>query len=83
LEWVGDVVFLAVLAVISLLFFAVLVQREREHRAERRDLLDRLMSRDIHEYKAVTAPEPNVSDPVHVSDEEEYLREIEQMKSGV
>lgn len=54
---------------------------QRQHAAERADLLDRLMSRDIVEYKTHTAPIV-ASDPVHVTDEEEWAREIEQMKSG-
>lgn len=51
--------------------------------AERRDMLDRLMSKDIVEYKqlqpAAAAPK---SEPVDMTDEEEWAREIESMKSG-
>lgn len=72
MEWVSDVVHLAVVG----LLFVVMVWQEREHRQERQDLLDRMMSRDIEQYKAVTAPEPVKSDPVDLTEEEEWEREI-------
>ncbi|MEK0313734.1 hypothetical protein [Cohnella sp. 56] len=51
--------------------------------AERRDMLDRLMSKDLVEYKqmqpAAAAPK---SEPIDMTDEEEWAREIEMQKSG-
>lgn len=44
-------------------------------------LTDKLMARSFVEYKEQTLVVP-VSGPVEVSDEEEWAREIESMKSG-
>ncbi len=52
----------------------------RQQCIDRKDMLDRLMSRSFEEYKELTDPLPPVSDPVDISDEEEWKREIEAMK---
>lgn len=67
--------------VVSGLFLAVLQIRERQHAAERSELLDRLMARDFNEYKTMTTDEPTQGEPAYVSEEEEWAREIEQTKS--
>lgn len=51
--------------------------REQQNRDERKDLLDRIMSRTFVEYKENTTA-PVKYDPVSVSDAEEYRREIEE-----
>lgn len=53
----------------------------KSQQAERKDLLDRLMSKDLAEYKELTAEEPitEVTLPVSLSDEEEWAREVEMM----
>ncbi|MEF3312333.1 hypothetical protein PV433_25950 [Paenibacillus sp. GYB004] len=60
----------------------IISQMQKRHAAERSELMDRLMSRNFDEYKTLTATPVVSSEPVHVSEEEEYYREIEQMKSG-
>lgn len=47
--------------------------------AERKDMLDRLMSKDLVEYKTATEPMPASSGPVSLSDEDEWAREVEMM----
>lgn len=72
-----------VLGVVAVVSNIVLLQVTRQHAAERKDMMDRLMSRNLLEYKELTAPTPEPSGPVSLTDEEEWMREIEQMKSGV
>lgn len=50
--------------------------------SERQDMLDRLMSKDLTEYKDATAPIPEPSAPVSMSEEEEWMKEIELMNSA-
>lgn len=76
------------LTIVSMALFAVIVflllfvrNLQKQHEKERQDLLDRLMSRNIDEYK-YHVQDPKPSDPVDLSEEEEYMREIEMMKSG-
>ncbi|TCJ93413.1 UNVERIFIED_ORG: hypothetical protein BDK47_13333 [Anoxybacillus amylolyticus] len=54
-----------------------LYQKEQQHKEERKDLLDRIMS--YTEYKEQTA-EPVKFEPVTVTEEDEYWREIEERK---
>lgn len=42
-------------------------------------LTDKLMSKDFKEYKELTQ-EPNIYEPVAVTEQEEWAREIEDMK---
>lgn len=69
------------LTIVALLCFLVYeriarqVDQERE-REERQDLLDRLMARNFVEYKEQTQ-EPVRYEPVSVSEEEEYWRELQ------
>lgn len=51
--------------------------REQQNRDERKDLLDRIMSRTFVEYKEQTAA-PVKYEPVSVSEQAEYWREIEE-----
>ncbi|GKU76853.1 hypothetical protein L3i20_v212500 [Paenibacillus sp. L3-i20] len=60
----------------------VLIYVIRSNEEERRDMLDRLMSRNLEEYKELTEPQVIHSEPVALTDEEEWKREIESMKSG-
>lgn len=50
--------------------------------AERQDMLDRLMSKDLTEYKEAVAPLPEVSGPVSMTEEEEWMKEIELMNAA-
>jgi|GEM_PF-4612800 len=69
--------------IVSLLVnLAVIFLFVRDRSIERRDMLDRLMSRDLVEYKGHIAPPPEPSTPVNMTDEEEWAREIEMMKPG-
>jgi membrane protein implicated in regulation of membrane protease activity len=63
--------------VCALLVF--LHQKEQQHKEERKDLLDRIMARDYVEYKEQTT-EPVKYEPVTVTEEDEYWREIEERK---
>ncbi len=56
-----------------------MVKGGRNAAAERKDMLDRLMSRDLVEYKTATEPMPIPSGPVSLSDEQEWAREVEMM----
>jgi hypothetical protein len=73
---------LIVLGLVALANIYLTVQLIKVHGRERSDMLDRLMSKDIHEYKEVTqVDEPiEVSEPTELSDEEEWAREIEMMR---
>jgi hypothetical protein len=51
----------------------------REWQKERKDLYDRIMSKDLREYKTETA-EPIIYKPVDNSEEEEYRKEQEKRK---
>lgn len=77
------------LTIVSMALFAVIVflllfirNLQEQHERERSELLDRLMSRNIDEYKYHAQDEPRQSDPVDLTEEEEWAREIEMMKSG-
>jgi hypothetical protein len=63
--------------IVSLLYY--LYKREEQNRFERKDLLDRIMSRDFTEYKEHTS-EPIKYEPVTLTEEDEYLREVEEQK---
>lgn len=76
-------IWLAAAVAINVLCFRHIGQREKAWAAERRDMLDRLMSKDLVEYKQMqpVAAAPK-SEPVDMTDEEEWAREIELQKSG-
>lgn len=59
----------------------VVLRLSRNHTIERADMLDRLMSRNLEEYKTFTDTPMQPSEPVDITEQEEYEREIEQMKS--
>lgn len=79
-----ELVALIVVGILSLANIYLTVQLIKAHSKERQDMLDRLMSKDIHEYKEVTkVDEPvELSDPVVLDEEEEWAREIEMMKAA-
>jgi hypothetical protein len=68
-----------------ILFFTVLAflvftfKREQDWKEERQDLFNRIMSKDVAEYKEITS-EPVSFEPVTVSEEKEYWMEIEEQK---
>ncbi|MEF2243978.1 hypothetical protein [Paenibacillus sp. IITD108] len=61
---------------------AVLFVTMRNQAAERKDMLDRLMSSDLVEYKELTEPVPASGAPVSLTEEEEWIKEIEMMNSA-
>lgn len=70
----------------EILLFAVIIAQIAErawmqHRAEQKeqDMLNRLMSKDLEEYKDFIV-EPVQYDPVIKTDEDEYWQEIEERK---
>lgn len=63
--------------IIGLLLF--IYKREEQTKKERADLLDRIMSKDFVEYKEQTE-EPVQYEPVVLSEQDEYYREIEDRK---
>ncbi|WP_026562485.1 hypothetical protein [Bacillus sp. J37] len=69
----------------SILFATIVVlliqlhKREEANKQERQDLMDRLMSKDFAEYKEQTG-EMLKFEPITVSEEDEYYREIEESK---
>lgn len=73
---------IAAMAVACIASTVVMLSYVKSQQAERRDMLDRLMSKDLVEYKELTAVE-SVSEPgipVSLSDEEEWAREVEMMR---
>jgi hypothetical protein len=68
------VLFLVIAALITYLFI-----REEKNRVERQDLMDRLMSKDFVEYKE-SVSEPVEFEPVSMTEEQEYWKEIEDQK---
>lgn len=62
-----------------ILFLVYIHNREQQFTEERQDLLDRLMAKDITEYKELTS-EPVNYEPVAVTEEKEYWMEIEEQK---
>lgn len=74
-----DYIAIIVIGVLSLANIYLTLQVIKVHGKERRDMLDRLMSKDIKEYKEVTTPIAP-SEPVSLTDEEEWAREIEAMR---
>lgn len=72
---------LALIALTTIVCMTVIIAKAQRLDAERhRDMLDRLMSRDLTEYKAATAEPIQSSGPVDLDDEAEWAREIELMK---
>jgi hypothetical protein len=69
--------FMLFATIVSLLYFTY--KREEQMKKERADLLDRIMARNYVEYKEQTA-EPVKYEPVVVTEEEEYWRELEEKK---
>jgi hypothetical protein len=69
--------FMLFATVVTLLYF--FYKREEQFAKERNDLLDRIMSRNFTEYKEHTA-EPIKYEPVTVTEEDEYWRELEEKK---
>lgn len=63
--------------IISLLYY--LHVKERQHNEVVKELMDRIMAKDFVEYKEQTT-ETKTYDPVVVTEEDEYYREIEEMK---
>jgi type III secretory pathway component EscR len=79
-------IYLTALALILIAFIMYVVlsmqhQRnlEEQWREERQDLLNRVMAKDIQEYKEVSS-KPVEYEPVTVSEEDEYWMEIEEQK---
>lgn len=71
-----------VLGVAVVLQSLITLQLQKQHAAERKDLLDRIMSKTFEEYKALTETDESIKltgDPVVNTDEEEWAREIEMM----
>lgn len=71
------IIFILFCVICTLLYY--MHKQTKQHQDERKDLLDRVMSKDFTQYKEYTV-EPVKYDPVDVSEEEEYNREIEAMK---
>jgi hypothetical protein len=69
--------FMLFATVVTLLYF--FYKREEQFAKERNDLLDRIMARTYVEYKEQTA-EPVKYEPVTVTEEDEYWRELEEKK---
>jgi hypothetical protein len=77
------------LAVTSVTLFCTIIlllhhisKHEEQNRLERKDLLDRIMARNYTEYKEQIT-EPIKYEPVTITEEDEYLREVEeQQKRG-
>jgi hypothetical protein len=69
--------FMLFATIVALLFFTY--KREEQMKKERADLLDRIMARTYVEYKEQTS-EPVKYEPVVVTEEEEYWRELEEKK---
>lgn len=61
--------------IVLLLYFAY--KREEQFKEERKDYLDRIMSKDFVEYKQTESVQ---YEPVVLTEEEEYYREIEEQK---
>lgn len=74
-----DYIAIIVIGVLSLANIYLTLQLIKVHGKERSDMLDRLMSKDIKEYKDVTTTIVP-GEPVSLSDEEEWAREIEAMR---
>lgn len=64
-------------AIIVLLLY-LMYKREEQYKEERKDYLDRLMAKDFVEYKEQA--EHVQYEPVVLTEEEEYYREIEEQK---
>lgn len=70
------------LIIAMLINSAVLFVVMRNQVAERKDMLDRLMSRNIEQYKELTEPAPASGAPVSMTEEEEWIKEIELMNAA-
>lgn len=70
--------YVALLMTIAVLL-VFLYKREEQQQQERKDLLDRIMSRSFVEYKEQTTA-PIKYEPVSVSEQAEYWREIEEQR---
>ncbi|WP_057766706.1 hypothetical protein [Cytobacillus praedii] len=64
---------------IILLLIVFIYKREEQMKEERKDLMDRIMSKDFVEYKETTS-DPVKYSPVTVTEEDEYWREVEDNK---
>lgn len=71
------------LSTVNAVALFVVLRLSRNHAIERADMLDRLMSRNLEEYKTFTDTPVAPSGPVDITEQEEYEREIVQMKSGL
>lgn len=75
-----NTIIMAIIFVLYMIMRELAAYQERKQwAAERKDLYDRIMSKNIEEYKEYTQPIP-VYEPVDNSEEAEYFRELEQMK---
>lgn len=67
-------IFCIIVALLAFIAFLLIQQQ-----TERKDMLDRLMSRSFVEYKELTQA-PVTYDPVDMNEQAEYWKEIERMK---
>lgn len=67
------------LFIIVMMLIVFIYYRESQMQEERKDLMDRIMSKDYVEYKEQTT-EPISYTPVTMTEEAEYWREIEENK---
>lgn len=69
-----------VLGAVTIAQVIAIQQLQKQHARERQDLLDRIMSKSFEEYKELTEETPKASEPVDLSEEEEWAREVEMMR---
>lgn len=67
-------------ALVGAILGGLLVLREWQNWRDRRDLLDRIMSADFHDYKRFTAPRRHTGEPAGMSDAELAEAEKKQIK---
>lgn len=64
--------------IIALLYY--IYAKDKQHNELVNDLMDRIMSKDFAEYKDQTT-EPKTYDPVVVTEEDEYYRELAESRN--
>jgi hypothetical protein len=75
----GETMELYLMFAIVCVLLVYIHQMERLNKEERKDLLDRIMAKNYVEYKEQTS-EPVKYEPVVVTEEDEYWRELEERK---
>jgi hypothetical protein len=75
----GETMELYLMFAIVCVLLVYIHQMERLNKEERKDLLDRIMAKNYVEYKEQTS-EPVKYEPVVVTEEDEYWRELEEKK---